>query len=310
MPYAPGIQYDASPLGRGIAQAGANLRGWLSDTIDRSRKSKALDPVLLEYAGPEGSEQRKTLKQALGGMSVDEKEGLLQAGALKMTFDKLRQEQQFKREEGLRSDRAIRVQEGQLSMSQEKQAAGQRFTRSLADLGAQPMSLGEAFASTSAGMNQPRTLGLADVAQAAAGAGLAMDPEQVGTLAVNEQRQRTLAERDDKPDKRLTRVTLGGVDYVMSPDTGAFQQQPSMELSPADKQRYIASLRQQRRQLIQSRANALDQGTVPLIDQELAVLDEELAGLGAKVGSDAAPKGAGGGLSFDDFKAGSWRKAK
>lgn len=83
MPYAPGIEYRGDQaLGAGVRGAGNNLVSAFGNYIDRSRKSKALDSVLTAYM-PDGSDQQKELKKALGGMSLEEKQGMVQAHAVK-----------------------------------------------------------------------------------------------------------------------------------------------------------------------------------------------------------------------------------
>ena len=83
MPYNPGIVSNGGEaLGRGIAQAGNNLASFIGGYIDRGRKSKALDGVLSAYAGDD-PEQQKQLKAALPGMSLEEKQGLVQSQAVR-----------------------------------------------------------------------------------------------------------------------------------------------------------------------------------------------------------------------------------
>lgn len=83
MPYNPGVQSTApQSLYAGASGFGKNLTSFLGDYIDRGRKSKGLDAVLTAYV-PEGSEEAKALKSALPGMSLEEKQGLVQAHAVK-----------------------------------------------------------------------------------------------------------------------------------------------------------------------------------------------------------------------------------
>jgi hypothetical protein len=61
---------------------GNNLANFIGGYIDRGRKSKALDGVLSAYAGDD-PEQQKQLKAALPGMSLEEKQGLVQGHAIR-----------------------------------------------------------------------------------------------------------------------------------------------------------------------------------------------------------------------------------
>jgi hypothetical protein len=118
----------------------------------------------------------------------------------------------------------------------------------------------------------------------------ALTPQMLQTLV------RYGDEAGGKPDKRLIETTLGGRKFALSPDTGAFQALPTDELTPAEKQRYIAGLYGQRRQLLASKASTLDDAVKPQIDEELARLDDELQAMGARPApakpAAAAPAGA------------------
>lgn len=83
MPYAPQT-YSSAPqsLYAGASGFGKNLGNFIGDYIDRGRKSKALDGLLSAYS-PADSEEGKQLKSALPGMSLEEKQGLVQAHAVK-----------------------------------------------------------------------------------------------------------------------------------------------------------------------------------------------------------------------------------
>ena len=67
MPYAPGINYDFSPLQQGISSFGQNIQAYVA----RGEKSKGMDAMLKAYL-PEDFDSK-----ALAGMSLEEKEALV-----------------------------------------------------------------------------------------------------------------------------------------------------------------------------------------------------------------------------------------
>lgn len=125
MPYAPGIQYNGGEsLRQGIASAGNNLASFIGNYIDRGRKSKALDGVLTAYAG-EDPERQKQLKAALPGMSLEEKQGMVQGFAVQQAQKDLKLRElaaNTNRDYMLAQTEGIRGNQQRLKLADEAQA--------------------------------------------------------------------------------------------------------------------------------------------------------------------------------------------
>ena len=185
MPYAPGIQsYGGHYLAAGINSFADSVAGGLKDYIDRGRKSKALDGLLSAYS-PADSEEGKQLKSALPGMSLEEKQGLVQAHAVKDY-----QAQQA------RADRLSEAQIGAYRGQEEERKARAEQDRAQ---GALPGEWMKAAAEPSNYVEQdaaPRGMNMASYVAAAGRAGARLDPRMIseymdqqkggGTLAFNE----------------------------------------------------------------------------------------------------------------------------
>jgi len=185
MPYAPQT-YSSAPqsLYAGASGFGKNLSSFLGDYIDRGRKSKGLDAVLTAYM-PEGSEEAKALKSALPGMSLEEKQGMVQARAVMV----------YQAREA-RYNRLSDAQIGAYSGQEEERKARAEQDRAQ---GALPGEWMKAAAEPSNYVEQdaaPRGMNMASYVEAAGRAGARLDPRMIseymdqgkggGTLAFDE----------------------------------------------------------------------------------------------------------------------------
>jgi hypothetical protein len=85
MPYAPGIQSTAGQsIQQGLTAGTRNIASLLMNYAQKAEQSKALDGVLKAYT-PEGDE-RDALTKALPGMSLAEKQGIVQGHAVKQAL--------------------------------------------------------------------------------------------------------------------------------------------------------------------------------------------------------------------------------
>ena len=185
MPYAPQTySYAPQSLYAGASGFGKNLGNFIGDYIDRGRKSKALDGLLSAYA-PQDSEEGKQLKSALPGMSLEEKQGLVQAHAVKDY-----QAQQA------RADRLSEAQIGAYRGQEEERKARAEQDRAQ---GALPGEWMKAAAEPSNYVEEnaaPRGMNMASYVEAAGRSGARLDPRMIseymdqgkggGTLAFDE----------------------------------------------------------------------------------------------------------------------------
>lgn len=86
MPYAPGQQYDFSPLAQGIAQFGKNIQAFTQKTKEDSQKSASLRKVMSLYA-PERKDEFNAM-----GLKDLEAESAAHAAKRQMEQDQLQQQ--------------------------------------------------------------------------------------------------------------------------------------------------------------------------------------------------------------------------
>ena len=85
MPYAPGIQSTGGQsIQQGLTEGKRTIMSLLMNYAQKAEQSKALDGVLKAYT-PEGDE-RDALTKALPGMSLAEKQGIVQGHAVKQAL--------------------------------------------------------------------------------------------------------------------------------------------------------------------------------------------------------------------------------
>ena len=85
MPYAPGIQSTGGQsIQQGLTEGKRTIVSLLMNYAQKAEQSKALDGVLKAYT-PEG-DQRDALTKALPGMSLAEKQGIVQGHAVKQAL--------------------------------------------------------------------------------------------------------------------------------------------------------------------------------------------------------------------------------
>ncbi len=279
MPYSPGIQYRGDQaLGQGISQAGGALRQFLGDYVERGRKSKAMDSVLTAYL-PDGSDEQKQLKSALPGMSLEEKEGAVQAHAVKDYAAKQQQAQkvqnaQLAEYEALAGERKQRTA-GLLREQQvadEESAGASRF----GDFVKAARAL-----ETGPSLGQPSQVFTAEnLAGLASEAGALTNPRVAPLLKEwldREGRGRATEVRNRVP----VAMKLAGRDVINQPETGQFQvlSDPAAEMSVKD--------------LMNSRARLVVAKSQPLADHD--TIDAQIDALDELLGDKAPKRKAAGG---------------
>jgi hypothetical protein len=283
MPYTPTERNRVGEfLMQGIAGAGQNIGAAIDRYKTESQKANTLRKAISLYD--------ETMKDQVQTMGLRDLEGFIQGQGMKQAKTALEnqarlQAAQIKNFEAdnQRADTALRLQQDTAAQQKAQLDALAAFAR---DYGA-PAIPGV----SSAAMLDAAQLPPGERLRQALGRNPgALTPQMLQTLV------RYGDEAGGKPDKRLIETTLGGRKFALSPDTGAFQALPTDELTPAEKQRYIAGLYGQRRQLLASKASTLDDAVKPQIDEELARLDDELQAMGARPApakpAAAAPAGA------------------
>jgi hypothetical protein len=304
MPYTPTVQDRTGEfLMRGITGAADSLAEGIRTWRKNKEESKGFDTLIegAVRADPTLAEKYGDQLAKAPGMSLSQKKSLAGTLALETQNKRLAQEQQMKEQDFNLRKAYFDLQQGAMNRANERDAAGQRFTQSLASLMGTGGGPSMDFANTLAGEPQPaRDVGLADIVQAAGQSGLALEPTSLAQLLRAEQMgQRGNADLAGPPQP----FAVGGMSGVYMPKTGQFQVErtaPS-ELTPAQKQQYISSLRGRRVQLLGDLNKSVgDPEDKALLREELAILDEELMGLGAKV-SAPNPGGGGGGKAVGRF---------
>lgn len=283
MPYTPTERNRVGEfLMQGIGNASQSIAGAIDRHKTESQKANTLRKAIALYD--------ETMKDQVQTMGLRDLEGFIQGQGMKQAKTALEQQAKLQaaqiknfEADNARADEAMALQRTGAAQQKAQLDALAAFAR---DYGA-PAIPGVSSAA------------LLDAAQLPPGERLrqalgrnpgAMTPQMLQTLV------RYGDEAGGKPDKRLIETTIGGRKFALSPDTGAFQALPTDELTPAEKQRYIAGLYGQRRQLLASKASTLDDAVKPQIDEELARLDDELQAMGARPApakpAAASPSGA------------------
>lgn len=287
MPYTPTVQDRTGEfLMRGITGAADSLADAMKERKQKSQKAASLRKTIGVY-NPEMKDEVQT-------MGLADLEGYVAGIGMKAAKDKLAQEQANKDREFNLSKVYADLQQGQLARATERDAAGQRFTETLASLagaGGQPSM---DFANTRAGEPMPaRDLGLADIVQAAGRSGLAMEPASLAQLIRAEQ----MGQRQARPEWGGPSITA-----LTNPVTGekvpVFQGGPNMaslipsgQMTDKDRAQALRGLRADRRRLIAARAEAFDEREKQDITNELLAVDRDIQ----EMGGATAPAESGNG---------------
>lgn len=272
MPYAPGITYDTSSIGQGIANLGQNLRGALEQYRREKQEGQFLDTQFesLAQAVAAANPDRAPELAKFSGMSLGQKRGKL--AGLAFEVDQMRKQQDQKLRE-----RGMAIGEGNLKLAQEA-ASENRLLRADQQRRAEEERAGQkAFAGELAAMAQggpladgfrepDQPLSLADVVKAAGRSGVALP---AGSLM---EAVRMMQADRDKAAPRA--VDIGGRPAVFSPATGAFSMLPPEDLTPAQKQSAIRDLRRQWTEAVTARAKDVTGGSHQMIDGLLDSLAE------------------------------------
>lgn len=299
MPYTPTVQDRTGEfLMRGITGAADALK----ERKQKSQRATSLRKTIVVYH-PE-------LKDEVQTMGLADLEGYVAGIGLKAAKDQLAQEQSNKDREFNLSKVYAELQQGQLARTNQRDAAGQRFMGSLAELGQAAQQPSMDFANTLAGEPGTGELSLAQMMQAGSRAGIG--PEQFAALAP--------MLRADAMDRRQDRPQWGGPDIkvLINPVTGEevpvfldgpnqASLMPSGEMTANQRSQALRGLRSERRRLIAARAEAFDTSEKQDITNELRALDQDIQ----EMGGAAAPADAAGGgepvpmpKSKDQLKAG------
>jgi hypothetical protein len=167
-------------LFRGITGAADSLADAVKQRKQQSQKASSLRKTIGIY-NPE-------LKDEVQTMGLADLEGYVAGIGMKAAKDKLAQDQSNKDREYNLSKVYADLQQGQMNRANERDAAGQRFTQSLASLMGTGGGPSMDFANTLAGEPQPaRDVGLADIVQAAGQSGLTLEPTSLAQLLRAEQ---------------------------------------------------------------------------------------------------------------------------
>jgi hypothetical protein len=224
MPYTPTVQDRTGEfLMRGITGAADSLAQGIKDYRQNKQEHGGLVTLVEDKVktSPGLVEKYGDKLAKAPAMSLSQLKALNSTLDLELQNQRLAQEQANKEQDYKLREAYLAMQQGQLDRSNQRDAAGQRFTQTLAALadggGAPSMD----FANTLAGEPMPaRDLGLADIVQAAGRSGMAMDPASLAQLirAENLDRRPGLA-----VDPTPVPFSAGGLTGVFSPKTGQFQ---------------------------------------------------------------------------------------
>ena len=191
MPYTPTVQDRTGEfLMRGISGAADSLAQGIREWKKNKEESGGFDTLIegAVRADPTLAEKYGDQLAKAPGMSLSQKKSLAGTLALESQNKRLAKEQQMKEQDYNLRKAYFDLQQGQLTRANQRDAAGQRFTETLAGLmggGGEPSM---DFGNTLAGEPQPaRDLGLADIVQAAGRSGLAMEPASLAQLIRAEQ---------------------------------------------------------------------------------------------------------------------------
>ena len=311
MPYTPTVQDRTGEfLMRGISGAADSLAQGIREWKKNKEESGGFDTLIegAVRADPTLAEKYGDQLAKAPGMSLSQKKSLAGTLALESNNKRLAKEQQMKEQDYNLRKSYFDLQQGQLSRANQRDAAGQRFTETLAGLmggGGEPSM---DFANTLAGEPMPaRDLGLADIVQAAGRSGLALDPERLAPLMRADNLDRRAGLAAPMPPKIVK--LADGTDVVWGEQTGKWDFLPkSVDKGTVPAKDQIGA--------IKAEIAALTKNP-PLTMKDRTAWEAKLQAAIDKLGrftGEAAPAptaaGAvvGGDLSFDDFKSGSWKR--
>jgi hypothetical protein len=194
MPYQPTVTDRTGEfLFRGITGAADSLaegiRTWRKNKEESAGAVTALEGFGRRYGTDSDFAGRYGDKLAKApGMSLSQQKALLGDLTLYDQQKRQQQEQANKDREYNLSKVYADLQQGQMNRANERDAAGQRFTQSLASLMGTGGGPSMDFANTLAGEPMPaRDVGLADIVQAAGQSGLTLEPTSLAQLLRAEQ---------------------------------------------------------------------------------------------------------------------------
>lgn len=227
MPYQPTVTDRTGEfLFRGITGAADSLaegiRTWRKNKEESSGAVTALEGYGRRYGTDPDFTSRYGDKLAKApGMSLSQQKALLGDLTLYDQQKRQQQEQALKERQISLSEAYLAIQKDIAARANERDAAGQRFTQSLASLMGAGGGPSMDFANTLAGEPQAaRDVGLADIVQAAGQSGLALEPTSLAQLLRAEQ----MGQRGGMAvDATPIPFSAGGLSGVFSPKTGQFQ---------------------------------------------------------------------------------------
>ena len=194
---------------RGITGAADSLSDAIKERKQKSQKAASLRKTIGVYS-PEMKDEVQT-------MSLADLEGYVAGIGMKAAKDKLAQEMALKRADDRRADQFLKLNQDQFNAAQQQREAQGRMSEILARYAAAPASLGEQFATGTAGMDQPAGLTLDRYLAAAGEAKAQPDPRVLEQFIQNGQRQGLAV------DPRPLPFEAGDMKGVYSPKTGQFQ---------------------------------------------------------------------------------------
>jgi hypothetical protein len=283
MPYQPTVTDRTGEfLFRGITGAADSLSDAMKQRKQQSQKASTLRKTIGVY-NPE-------LKDEVQTMGLADLEGYVAGLGMKAAQDKLAQDQANKDREFNLAKLYADLQQGTLARTNERDAAGRRFTQGLAARATAGGAPSMDFANTLAGEPQPaRELGFTDIVQEAGASGLAMQPVELAPLLRAEQ----MGQRQDRPAwagpdiKVLTNPVTGAKVPVFVGGPNQASLMPDDELSPQGKQRAIDQLQARQAQLAIKLADSF--GTQEEKAKMAQVLDEVEQRLAALTGEPRQP---------------------
>lgn len=191
MPYTPTVTDRTGEfLMRGITGAADSLAEGIRTWKKNKEESGGFDTLIegAVRADPTLAEKYGDQLAKAPGMSLSQKKSLAGTLALETQNKRLAKEEQAKQQDYNLRKAYFDLQQGQMNRANQRDAAGQRFTQSLASLMGTGGGPSMDFANTLAGEPQPaRDVGLADIVQAAGQSGLALEPTSLAQLLRAEQ---------------------------------------------------------------------------------------------------------------------------
>lgn len=191
MPYTPTVTDRTGEfLMRGITGAADSLAEGIRTWKKNKEESGGFDTLIegAVRADPTLAEKYGDQLAKAPGMSLSQKKSLAGTLALETQNKRLAKEEQAKQQDFNLRKAYFDLQQGAMNRANDRDAAGQRFTQSLASLMGTGGGPSMDFANTLAGEPQPaRDVGLADIVQAAGQSGLTLEPTSLAQLLRAEQ---------------------------------------------------------------------------------------------------------------------------